>query len=798
MKKFLLPLILLLSYYGSSAQEVSLLSQFNGHYDYTALGNTLNLHENESGPCEILTESSADLNLDSNQQVIAAYLYWAGSGEGDFEVKLNGEDISAERTFSYSLTGSREFFAAYTDVTDQIIAEGNGTYTVSDLDLTEVIPGIYCNSGTNFGGWSIIVVYEDSTLPLNQVSIFDGLEGVDINHNELIINLENINVVDNIGAKIGFLAWEGDASLAVDETLQVNGNIISNPPLNPADNAFNSTNSFTGSNELYNMDLDYYDVENNISVGDTSAEIKLTSGDGHTESDFVMVNNIVTVFNSQLPDPSPEIDAITNTCQSRIITVDFTIHNDNSTDVLPAGNPIYFYADGQLIDTGQTLNEIPINGEESQQVNLTIPNTIPDNFTLQIFVNSDADGNIAVAEINEDNDSTEETVILLFPEIANPLQDLKFCDDVSNDGTAFFDFTENASLARGNQTDVSVKFYLTEQNAEDDMDEIQNPTNFENTEIPQLIYARVTSNQDPDCYAIESFLLDLYYMPTANSVDGITICDDFSNDGKALFDLTQMGSEIIDGQPNTEIHYFLNEDDAVANQNIVENPDEFENTANPQQVFVRIENTDHPECFDVTSFPLNVNSIATTPLSGLKNCNTGFYKAIFDLTTIGDTLDLNSNQNVEGYYTSAADASNFSNPIANASAYENLDDPQQIFIRVEDETGETCYQLYSFSLTTKNCPPFIPNGFSPNDDGINDTFFISGLYDIFVHFHLKVFSRYGNLIYEGNNSTEPWDGISNRALFGWNKECPTGTYFYILDLHDPDYGLYKGWVYLNR
>jgi hypothetical protein len=40
----------------------------------------------------------------------------------------------------------------------------------------------------------------------------------------------------------------------------------------------------TGSNTLYNMDLDVYNIQNNIKIGDTSAKIQLTSG-----QDFVMI-----------------------------------------------------------------------------------------------------------------------------------------------------------------------------------------------------------------------------------------------------------------------------------------------------------------------------------------------------------------------------------------------------------------------------------------------------------------------------------------------------------------------------
>jgi hypothetical protein len=114
---------------------------------------------------------------------------------------------------------------------------------------------------------------------------------------EINITLNSLNVIDNKDARIGFVAWEGDRFISVNETLRINGNPISNLPLNPVDNAFNGTNSFTGSTSLYNMDLDVYTIQNNINIGDTSAQIQLTSG-----QDFVMINAIVTKLNSQLPD----------------------------------------------------------------------------------------------------------------------------------------------------------------------------------------------------------------------------------------------------------------------------------------------------------------------------------------------------------------------------------------------------------------------------------------------------------------------------------------------------------------
>jgi hypothetical protein len=94
---------------------------------------------------------------------------------------------------------------------------------------------------------------------------------------------------------------------------------------------------------LYNMDLDVYTIQNNINIGDTSAQIQLTSG-----QDFVMINAIVTKLNSQLPDATLRINDIALLCNSRKITIDYSVYNTNSTAIVPA-TPIAIYANGLLI-----------------------------------------------------------------------------------------------------------------------------------------------------------------------------------------------------------------------------------------------------------------------------------------------------------------------------------------------------------------------------------------------------------------------------------------------------------------
>lgn len=68
---------------------------------------------------------------------------------------------------------------------------------------------------------------------------------------------------------------------------------------------------------------------------------------------------------------------------------------------------------------------------------------------------------------------------------------------------------------------------------------------------------------------------------------------------------------------------------------------------------------------------------------------------------------------------------------------------------------------------------FIPNVFTPNGDGVNDVFWISssGLED----YHIQIFNRWGNLIFETTATEIIWDGTTPTG-----KEVQAGTYYYVL------------------
>jgi gliding motility-associated-like protein len=85
---------------------------------------------------------------------------------------------------------------------------------------------------------------------------------------------------------------------------------------------------------------------------------------------------------------------------------------------------------------------------------------------------------------------------------------------------------------------------------------------------------------------------------------------------------------------------------------------------------------------------------------------------------------------------------------------------------------------------------FIPNAFSPNGDGVNDTWVIQAVRAL-SGFELTVFDRTGAPVFQTNNYNKHWDGTYNGRLL------PLGTYYYFIDFRD---GLpkQKGYVTLVR
>ncbi len=499
-RKLMCFIVFFLHIYCVRSQDISLYEQLNGTYDFTFIGNTLNTEENNAVNSPVtITSSSANLNLNSDATVLRAYLYWAGCGDGDFNVQLNATSITPDRTFSYERDFDGQtftYFSAFKNITNLVQTTGNGNYTLSDLDVSAYVP-LHLQRRTNFAGWAILIVFSRPSLPLNQINIYDGLEAVP---DDLNITLNNLNVVDNQNSKVGFLAWEGDSILATEE-FRINGDLLFNAQ-NPSNNVFNSTNSITGSTTLYNMDLDIYNIQNNIQIGDNKAEITLSSS-----QDFVMINSVVTKLNSQVPDGSIAINNVSKECNSRTITIDYTVFNLNCTGPLPIDTPITAYVNNTAVTTFETVAPIPINGSLNGQTTILIPDTIPNNFELTLVVDDKGDGTGTVIEMQENNNDFSTWVTLETSPEFNLLPTLEACNEGLTQGT--FNFSGHADLVKTDATHT-VDFYESMTEAVNEENPILNTTNYLANATPKEIFVRIDNG---NCYSITSFVLTVRNCP---------------------------------------------------------------------------------------------------------------------------------------------------------------------------------------------------------------------------------------------------------------------------------------------
>lgn len=75
---------------------------------------------------------------------------------------------------------------------------------------------------------------------------------------------------------------------------------------------------------------------------------------------------------------------------------------------------------------------------------------------------------------------------------------------------------------------------------------------------------------------------------------------------------------------------------------------------------------------------------------------------------------------------------------------------------------------------------YIPNAFSPNEDGINDEFLPKGDLELLTNYKLQIFTRWGSPIFISTNPLIGWDGINSKTT----ENVPMDTYLYVITYTD--------------
>jgi uncharacterized repeat protein (TIGR01451 family) len=195
--------------------------------------------------------SRATLNMPAGSTVLYAALFWGGTAKGiNSNVYLTVKLATPTSGGVYTnLTGAQSGkggaagneYGAWINVTSLVAAAGNGTYTAANIQTTPAA------NTKRYGGWSLVVVYENPADPPRSLTVFGGYANVPGSTNATVANRTTTIPISGfvtpptgpVNAQLGFVSYAGDLGQTGD-TLSLNGAQLSNAT-RPANNFFNSS-----------------------------------------------------------------------------------------------------------------------------------------------------------------------------------------------------------------------------------------------------------------------------------------------------------------------------------------------------------------------------------------------------------------------------------------------------------------------------------------------------------------------------------------------------------------------------
>jgi len=238
--------------------------------------------------------SAAQLSLPTGATVLWAGLYWGArltAGTGGTSVPTNTTTINSMsfkapgdasyRTINASTAAHDQFgpntasygaYQRYADVTSIVQSGGSGNYWGAD-----VVAG---TGQDRYAGWAVTVVYTAPSLPLRNLTVFDGFALVQ-NGSPQVINLSGFQapLSGTVDSSVTMVAYEGDLGQGGDFA-SLNSTQLATA-VSPGTNFFDSTDDDNGASVAARTPADQnmlgYDIKNlgtsgAIQTGDTSAQ----------------------------------------------------------------------------------------------------------------------------------------------------------------------------------------------------------------------------------------------------------------------------------------------------------------------------------------------------------------------------------------------------------------------------------------------------------------------------------------------------------------------------------------------
>ncbi|WP_178991657.1 fibronectin type III domain-containing protein [Winogradskyella schleiferi] len=353
------------------------------------------------------------------------------------------------------------------------------------------------------------------------------------------------------------------------------------------------------------------------------------------------------------------------------------------------------------------------------------------------------------------------------------------CDGPENDGSESFDlvaFSDNLGLPDG----FTVSFYTNTGDANSTMNPVTSP--YTSTGEDLIMRIEDTDQIDNPYYfgCRELVVVSLVVNPTIiidQPMDFI-VCDDLDGavDGVTEFDLLSINSEVTT-DPTHTVTYHTSQEDADAGTGDVSSS---AYSSSGETIYVRAENAT-TGCYETTSFGLEINIV---PLATIDEQQYDYEVCPAPSTgevTIGIVPTNFTEDEVSISWT--LDGNPFS---GSGLILDNVVVAGEYVATITFNDSGCLNQIPVEVVELESC--VFPEGISPNDDMMNDTFDLSS----FNVTKLEIFNRNGTLVYSKTNYVDEWHGQTDDG-----EELPVGTYFYTV-IYEGGAKSKSAWVYINR
>lgn len=384
---------------------------------------------------------------------------------------------------------------------------------------------------------------------------------------------------------------------------------------------------------------------------------------------------------------------------------DLTVNNNVIIDNIIDPGFLFTYYTSEA-DARAQLNAIPQN-QVKKYMNTSPIQAIWITVTNELGCNSIISQTIVADAMPEPNMNPTALKSCIIDDTGNGSFDLRQADfniGRGTDGLGYFYYPSLADLeADTNELGIEV-------DADDKRLEILVETK------TATIFAKVINTKsiaDPRCYVVVK--IDLNVIPSPIIKDGLhfTFClPEADLADNMVFDLRSKDAEVLEGRDENKfkVSYYKTLDDAQQYKNQL--PAIYTNeTAVRQIIFVRLDDKE-TGCFGVGEMVLNIEKSvsAIKPAEGIIMCGTSgatTETAIFDLREKAQEIVGDQGQLAVSFYASMEDYL-AGKRIANMDKYQNISNPQEIFVLVSNDLGQGvesyCTAMTSFMIEVQSVP----------------------------------------------------------------------------------------------